>query len=70
MATFISKLSIFFSFFEPNGKKNFNLRIIIKVIMKVKRLTIAIHTLVWLLLLVIPYISTDRCSIRWTRLLT
>lgn len=28
--------------------------------MKVKRLTIAIHTLVWLLLLVIPYISTDQ----------
>lgn len=28
--------------------------------MKAKRLTIAIHTLVWLLLLVIPYISTDQ----------
>ncbi|MDR0833015.1 MAG: hypothetical protein LBN93_02340 [Candidatus Symbiothrix sp.] len=30
--------------------------------MKAKRLTIAIHTLVWLLLLVIPYISTDQVS--------
>lgn len=28
--------------------------------MKTKRLTIAIHTLVWLLLLVVPYISTDQ----------
>jgi len=28
--------------------------------MKSKRLTIAIHTLVWLLLLVVPYISTDQ----------
>ncbi|MFV0398774.1 MAG: sensor histidine kinase [Bacteroidales bacterium] len=28
--------------------------------MKVKRLTIAIHSIVWLLLLVIPYISTDQ----------
>ena len=28
--------------------------------MKVKRLTIAIHALVWILLLVIPYISTDQ----------
>ena len=28
--------------------------------MKVKRLTIAIHTLVWVLLLIIPYISTDQ----------
>jgi len=28
--------------------------------MKAKRLTIAIHTLVWLLLLVVPYISTDQ----------
>jgi len=28
--------------------------------MKAKRLTIAIHTLVWLLLLVIPYVSTDQ----------
>ncbi len=28
--------------------------------MKAKRLTIAIHTLVWLLLLVIPYITTDQ----------
>ncbi len=30
------------------------------MIMRAKRLTIAIHTLVWLLLLVIPYISTDQ----------
>lgn len=28
--------------------------------MKVKRFTIAIHTLVWLLLLVIPYVTTDQ----------
>ncbi|GHT66503.1 hypothetical protein AGMMS50239_28060 [Bacteroidia bacterium] len=28
--------------------------------MKAKKLTIAIHILVWLLLLVIPYISTDQ----------
>lgn len=28
--------------------------------MKARRLTIAIHTLVWLLLLVIPYVSTDQ----------
>jgi hypothetical protein len=31
-----------------------------EVIMKAKRLTIAIHTLVWVLLLVVPYISTDQ----------
>lgn len=30
------------------------------VIMKIKRITIAIHALVWILLLVIPYASTDQ----------
>jgi len=36
------------------------LRIIFKVIMKVKWFNIAIHALVWVLLLVIPYVSTDQ----------
>lgn len=36
------------------------MRTIAKVIMKVKRFAIAIHALVWVLLLVIPYVSTDQ----------
>jgi hypothetical protein len=36
------------------------LGIISKEIMKVKRFTIATHALVWVLLLVIPYVSTDQ----------
>lgn len=34
--------------------------LILPVIMKAKRLTIAIHALVWILLLVVPYVSTDQ----------
>ena len=34
--------------------------IIFKVIMKVKWLNFAIHALAWVLLLVIPYVTTDQ----------
>lgn len=36
------------------------MRVLLEIVMKAKRLTIIAHTLVWLLLLVIPYISTDQ----------
>jgi hypothetical protein len=43
------------------GKKHtFALDIISKAFMRIKRFTIATHALVWILLLVIPYISTDQ----------
>jgi len=41
-------------------KHIFGLRIIFKVIMKIKWFNFAIHALAWLLLLVIPYVSTDQ----------
>ena len=36
------------------------MHIYIDMVMRAKRLTVAIHALVWLLLLVVPYISTDQ----------
>ena len=58
--TYFYKVGSFFSKFLKENKYSFGLQIISNVIMKAKRLTIAIHVLVWVLLLVIPYISTDQ----------
>ncbi|MBT1686138.1 sensor histidine kinase [Dawidia soli] len=41
-------------------KHTFGLRITYTVVMKIKRFAIAVHALVWILLLVIPYVSTDQ----------
>lgn len=58
--SYFYKQPSFFSYFLRRKKHTFVLGIISKVIMKVKRFTIATHALVWVLLLVIPYISTDQ----------
>jgi len=58
--SYFYKLPPFFSIFLQERKYTVGLRISLREIMKVKRLTIAIHALVWVLLLVIPYVSTDQ----------
>ena len=57
---YFDKFLSFSSIFAPKKKYTFDLRNIPQVIMKVKPFTIAIHTLVWILLLVIPYVTTDQ----------
>lgn len=58
--TYFYKQPSFFSYFWRRKKHTFALGIISKAFMKIKRFTIATHALVWILLLVIPYISTDQ----------
>lgn len=60
ICSYFHKLASFFSNFLRRKKHTFGLRTISKVIMKIKWFTIAIHALVWVLLLVIPYVSTDQ----------
>src|SRR5688572_23624704 len=60
LCSYFYKLPSFFSIFLRRKKDTFGLLIISKVIMKVKSFAIAIHALVWVLLLVIPYVTTDQ----------
>ncbi len=58
--SYFYKYRSFFSYFSGKGEHTFVLNIISKAIMKFNRFTIATHALVWILLLVIPYVSTDQ----------
>lgn len=58
--SYFYKLSSFFAIFLRRKKYIFGLRTILKVSMKVKTFTIAAHAIIWVLLVVIPYVSTDQ----------
>ena len=58
--SYFYKLPAFFSIFLKRKKDTFGLPFISNVIMKVRSFAIAIHGLVWVLLLVIPYVTTDQ----------
>lgn len=60
LSSYFYKLSSFFSIILRRKKDTFGLPFTSKVIMKVKSFTIAIHALVCILLLVIPYVTTDQ----------
>lgn len=57
---YFRKVSPFISNFLRRKKHTFGLRITYTVVMKIKRFAIAVHALVWILLLIIPYVSTDQ----------